>query len=128
MRPGGQGYCSVANAENVAALSGDTALPDRLNRLAGMPNKSVFDYCASYERWLDVCLFARMFPDGRNRTTVDHRGMHCDTDIGAWKQRWSSMRQQCAEIISLAGMFGTQFIHYGDEIVCIRLLHALFRK
>lgn len=87
MQSGGQWYRSIAEVEGHAASSEGTALPETLDLTAGVPDWIVCDYCAHHGRSLGARRFAGMFSDGQRRTKINGRGMHHDTDIGAWECR-----------------------------------------
>lgn len=55
---------------------------------------------------------------------VDYDGMQCDTDIGAWRQYWSSMRRRFAVTISPAKPFDVPYIRHGEKLLQIRRLYA----
>lgn len=44
MQPGGQGYCSMAENESVAALPDGAALPEALDLVVNVPNWTVPEY------------------------------------------------------------------------------------
>lgn len=83
----------MVNNEGVAASSGDTGLPSTSYLVASVPVWSVSEYCIRHGRMLGAHRFERMFSDGQIKSMVDSHGMHNDTDIDAWEQRWASMRQ-----------------------------------
>lgn len=54
--------------------------------------------------------------------------MRHDTEIGAWKRRWSWRRPRRASKISPAGLFDIPFVCHVFEFAYVRRLYELFQK
>lgn len=67
-----------------------------------------------------------MFPDGRDNTMVDCRGMRHDMAIGAWERRWSPMRQWCVDSSSPTGQFDMLVNLHVDKFSYVRSFYTLF--
>lgn len=89
---GCQGYRSTADTEGAAPSSKVAAISKTLDPVVDELSWSVSEYCTHYGRMMGARRFAGMFIDGQSKTMVDRHDMLDDTDFGAWKRLWSSMR------------------------------------
>lgn len=75
-------FHSIADSEGVVVSSEGSALVERSDLDAAVPNWTASEYCTRFRRMLDTRRFARMFLDGRSKAMADRRYMLYETDTG----------------------------------------------
>lgn len=65
-----------------------------------------------------------MWSDGRSNAIYDRCGTSRDSDIGAWKRRWTSFGNRCSDVMRPIGSFDMPFVRHPDEVLYVRKQRA----